>query len=312
MTARPADQRHLPKKDRKALARELARIEREREVRRRRRHRRLGWTGAGVATAAVAVVALLVVQASARAALVGPANMRADGIVLSGDGTAVTAARSTALDAGEQPTATAVDRTGGVLDLVLYTDYASADAATFWAAGGDAVQQWVTAGYATLEVHPLALEDDATGDYAARAAGALACVADAAPDSALPVHTALLAAQPDLGADGLSDDELVTLVQDAGITDPAVAGCITDGDFTDWAADATDRAAAGVPFDVGSVRTSPVLLVGGEQYTGALDDADALLAFVEDVAARLAQDAAADDAATAAPTDAATDAATDG
>ncbi|MBD3780810.1 MAG: hypothetical protein IE923_16300, partial [Micrococcales bacterium] len=47
MTARPADQQKLPKKERKALARELARLQREREARRRRRNRRLGWAGAG-------------------------------------------------------------------------------------------------------------------------------------------------------------------------------------------------------------------------------------------------------------------------
>ncbi|WP_454049595.1 DsbA family protein [Cellulomonas sp. Marseille-Q8402] len=291
MSSRPAGQEKLPKKDRKALARELARIEREREARRRRRNRRLGRAGAGTAVVAVAVVAVLAVQASARAGQVGPHNMLADGVVLGGDGTTVTASRTSALDPGQDPTPTVVDRSTGVLDLVLYVDYASPEAAAFWSAGAAGVEQWVTAGSATLELHPLALET--AGDYSARAAGALACVADTVPDSALAVHDALLAAQPDLDQDGLDDDELLALVQGAGVTDQGVADCVTGGDFTDWAQQATDRAASGVPFDVGAVTTSPVLLVGGQEYTGALDDPDALAAFVEQVGTQLEAEAAA-------------------
>jgi hypothetical protein len=326
MSTRPAGTDKLPKKDRKALARELARIERELEARRRRRKRRLGWAGAGTAAVAAGVVAVLAVQASVRAGQVGPANMASDGIVLTGDGSAVTATRTGALSPGESPTATTVDRSSGVLDLVLYLDYRSPDAAALWTANSSAVEQWVTAGYATLELHPLALLDGATvstsatataapsptpsadvatdpgdllgtmattGDYSLRAAGALACVADTAPDSTLAVHDALLAAQPDLDEDGLDDDDLLALVQDAGVTDEAVADCVTGRDFTDWAQEATDRAADGVPFDVGAVTSIPVLLVGGQEYTGALGDADALLAFIEQVSTQLAEEAAA-------------------
>ncbi|WP_217616973.1 thioredoxin domain-containing protein [Cellulomonas sp. GbtcB1] len=330
MSSRPPAQEKLPKKDRKALARELARLERERQARRRRRNRRLGWAGAGTAVVAVGVIAALAVQASVRAGQVGPHNMLSDGVVLTGDGSAVAASRTSALDPGASPVATVVDRSSGVLDLVLYLDYRSPEAETFWAANSASVEQWVTAGYATLEIHPLALLDGAavstgtgaspspsataspapsatasasaddsllgtmqtTGDYSARAAGALACVADTAPDSVLAVHDALLAAQPDLDEDGLTDDDLVALVQNAGVTDTAVADCVTNGDFTDWAQEATTRAADSVPYDVGSVTTSPVVLVGGQQYTGDLGDADALLAFIEEVSTQLAAEAA--------------------
>lgn len=334
MSSRPAGQEKLPKKDRKALARELAKIEREREVQRRRRNRRLGWTAAGTAVVAAGVVAALVVQSSIRAGQVGPVNMLSDGIVLGGDGSAITAARTTALDAGGTPVPTVVDRTSGVLDLVLYLDYRSPEAETLWSTNSAAIEQWVTAGYATLELHPLALLDDATvaaptaspspsatttddapagdlqttGDYSLRAAGALACVADTLPDSALAVHDALVAAQPDLGASGLDDDDLLALVQGAGVTDETVTGCISSGGFTDWAQEATDRAAESVPYDIGSVTTSPVLLVGGQEYTGALDDTDALIAFIEQVSEQLAEEAAAaEPTASPSPTDAATD-----
>jgi hypothetical protein len=328
MSSRPPAQEKLPKKDRKALARELARLERERQARRRRRNRRLGWAGAGTAVVAAGVVAALAVQASVRAGQVGPQNMLSDGVVLTGDGSAVAASRTGALDPGASPVPTVVDRSSGVLDLVLYLDYRSPEAQTFWSANSASVEQWVTAGYATLEIHPLALLDGATvrtgagatpsasataspapsaaptaddsllgtmqtsGDYSARAAGALACVADTVPDSVLAVHDALLAAQPDLDEDGIDDEDLLALVQDAGVTDATVADCVTGGDFTDWAQAATTRAADSVPFDVGSVTTSPVVLVGGQQYTGDLGDADALLAFIEQVSTELAAQAA--------------------
>ncbi|QZN84974.1 thioredoxin domain-containing protein [Cellulomonas sp. C5510] len=314
MTARPADQQKLPKKERKALARELARLERERQARRRRRNRRLGWAGAGTGAVAAGVVAVLLVQASVRAGQVGPLGMLSDGVVLAGDGSTVSPVSTGGIPAGGAPVATAVDRTSGVLDLVLYVDYRSPEAAALWQADGSVLAQWVTAGNATLEVHPLALLDGTTvaaptssaspsasaspepspsatattGDYSLRAAGALACVVDGQPDAVLAVHQALLTAQPGLDADGLDDDELVALVQDAGARDDAVADCVRAGDFTDWAREATDRAADSVPFDVGSVTTSPVLLVGGREYTGALDDPAALSAFVTEVAGQLA------------------------
>jgi len=347
MTARRPAPEKLPKKDRKALARELARMEREREAQRRRRNRRLGWAGAGTTVVAAGVVVALAVQASARAAQVGPSNMLSDGIVLTGDGSALTATRTSALDPGESPVATVVDRTTGVVDLVLYLDYRDPQAQEFWAASAAQIEQWVTGGYATLEIHPLALLDGATvatgdasgsasaspsaaptaspsasasdsaaagsgeallgtmtttGDYSARAAGALACVADSTPDGVLAVHDALLAAQPDLDEDGIDDEDLLALVQNAGATDEDVADCITGGDFTDWARAATERAADSVPFDVGSVTRSPVVLVGGQQYTGDLGDADALSAFIGEVSTQLSEEAA---AATASPSAAA-------
>lgn len=332
MSSRPAGQEKLSKKDRKALARELARMEREREAQRKRRKRRLAWAGTGTAVVVVGVVTALIVHASVQAGHVGPKNMRSDGLVFTGtgNGNAVTANRTTALDPGEPPTPTPVDRQNN-LDVVVYADYRSPDAATFWAANSAAIGGWVTAGLASLEVHPLALLDgtevdvqppvspspspsptpspapsaaptrmQTTGDYSARAAGALACVADTVPDGGLAVHNALLAAQPELTASGLNDDDLVALVRGAGVTDERVADCITRGGFTDWVREATDRAAASVPYDIGSVTTSPVVLIGGREYTGALDDPEALKAFVEQVGMDLAAEAAAD--ASASPT----------
>ena len=284
------------RKERRAIAREQEKIDRRRRAARKRRNRVLLAVGLPLAGIATATGVVLVMQSRARAAElaaeVGPHNMLSDGVVLSGDGTTMTALRTSALDAGAEPEDTVVDRSSGVLDIVMYTDYRSDDAATFWTATSSNLESWVTAGQATFEVHPLALDGD---DYALRAAGALACVADSAPDSAFAVHSALLTAQPDLTESGLDTAGIEALVSGVGVDSTEVTACLEDGDYTDWAAEATARAAQSVPYDgIGPVTTSPVILVAGQQYTGDLSDADAFTSFVSDVYDQVVAEAATD------------------
>lgn len=310
-------------KERRAADRVLARAERERRRRRARRWRVVRRTSAPVAALAVVVAVAVALHAQAQAAGTGPANMAADGVLLAGDGTATAAVRTHALAPGEEPTATVVD--AAVPDVVLYVDYRDPQAAAFWAASGEQVESWVTMGYTTVEIHPVAVLDgtevpaatatadptstataaaDATaaatpdaratdvpsaqatatattGDYSARAAGALACVADVQPDAVLMAHAALLEQVGGLDADGLSTDELVAVVTTAIGADEDVEACVRGGDFVDWAQEATARAAEAVPYaEVGAVTTSPVVLVAGQPYTGDLGDADDFASFL--------------------------------
>ncbi|MGN8247115.1 DsbA family protein [Cellulomonas soli] len=292
MSYSTAKKHERARKQRRALAREQEKLERQRRAARRKRRRVV--LGVGLPLAAVATAAGVVLtvrsraeaaeaaeRAAIRAAAVGPQNMLSDGIVLAGDGTTMAAVPTAAIDADAAPVATTVDRTSGVLDIVMYADYRSADAATFWTAVSTDLESWVTGGQATLELHPLALDGD---DYALRAAGAMGCVADTTPDSAFVAHAALLAAQPDLDEDGLDTAGLETLLSGVGVDTSLVSDCLEQGDFADWASEATARAAASVPYDqVGQVTTSPVVLVAGVPYTGDLADADAFAAFVSQV-----------------------------
>ncbi|MBF4632786.1 thioredoxin domain-containing protein [Agreia pratensis] len=275
----------LSKKERRDLVRELARLERE-EAARRRRRRRIAWrAGLGVAgIAALSVGTVTIVSALQPAPVLGPSNMASDGILFSGNGKSVTAATTVALESGATPESNALDTTDGRLHLVVYTDYGSADSATFDTANGSTLLSWVTSGNATLELHPVALDDSVNQNYSKRAANAVACVADAAPDSVPAVNTALAAAQSTAGASGLTDEQLVALVQKAGENDKSVADCITSGTFNDWVTDATGRARASVPnSDVPALKTAPLVLVNGKAYTGALDDASAFESFVKSV-----------------------------
>ncbi|OJV60025.1 MAG: hypothetical protein BGO38_00215 [Cellulomonas sp. 73-145] len=134
-------------------------------------------------------------------------------------------------------------------------------------------------------------------DYALRAANAFACVASYQPSSALAVNDALFTAQHTFGSAGLTQAQLVTLVNNAGVTSSTVSSCITSRRYVDWAQQATDRSGVtGVTVDV-----------AGRPYTGSVDDTTAFSTFVASVYSSLAASAS---AATATPTPTATPAQT--
>lgn len=293
-------------REKPASPREQARVAQEQRRAQERRRRRNGWIAAvaGVVVLVVVGVVLLVnaqERSQARADQTGPTNMQSDGVVLiSGSSSSITAATTPAIGPGGAPVATQSLREKGIIDVVLYVDYRSPEAATFWKTNQAMLKEWITGGHVTLEVHPVAMLDGTTptapaataaaspapaaydGDYSLRAAGAMACVADADPAHAYDVNAALLAAQPTLPTSGLTTTELVALVEKAGAT--GVAGCIEHGDFTDYVTQATTRAQASVPFEnVPALGTPFFSLVGGIPYPGEDGSADQFFAFMAQV-----------------------------
>ncbi|WP_147305319.1 hypothetical protein [Subtercola boreus] len=132
---------------------------------------------------AVLAVAGLVTGTFVRARLIGPANMATDGILFTGDGTTTTPSTTAALDVGASPAAASFDPSNGVLSVDLSIDYAGPDAATFETTNGSTIQGWVTQGYATLSIHPVALVSFDSNSQSMRTANTIACVADQAPSS---------------------------------------------------------------------------------------------------------------------------------
>lgn len=314
----------IARKDRREVDRELARIERERRARRARQRRIALRAGVVVGVLAVLAGAGLVVNARIEAGRRGPANMISDGLVLSSDGTTTNALPTDPLPDNGTPTPTVDLSASGFTQAVAYLDYADPASAAFWAANGTLLENWLTSsgGHASLELHPVALSagresyspapapsssaaptpnpQDAGHDYAVRAANAFACVAASRPDSALAVNDALFAAQSQFGSAGLSDDELVQLVADAGVT--GVDGCIRGHRYTRWVERASDRAALTVPFDgVDAVSSTPLVVIGGQQYTGAPEDSTSFLGFLLQVSEEISA-AASSDTPTPTPT----------
>lgn len=276
----------LTKRERQELARIEARERRESERLRRRRNRLLGQGGAALGVLAVVALVAWNVWSQQEVASTGPANMRSDGIVLAGADSAVSAVTTAPIEAGEQPVPTdeAATRAGGVATIDLYVDYLCPYCGQFETANAPTLRSWLEQGAITLEIHPVAILDSSSAgsEYSSRAANVAACVADEDPDRFLAVHEALFAKQPAEGTTGLSDDELRALVTGAGVTDDDVLACITAGEFRPWVAAATKRATSEplANSSVAELTSTPTVLVNGQQYTGAPDDADAFVAFV--------------------------------
>lgn len=175
----------------------------------------------------------------------GPANMASWGIALTGSDGNITAVRTDATAATASPTAT--EWTGDDADkkhVQLYLDWACPACKAFEEGNAELLTDAVASGEITLELFPLAVVDRAySTDYATRGANAAACVADLAPDSFLDVQERMFAAQPAEGTAGLSNEDMIRIIGEAGVTDPKLATCITDGTYRGWVEAATNRVA---------------------------------------------------------------------
>jgi protein-disulfide isomerase len=190
------------------------------------------------------------------------------------------AEESTGTEADPTPTPSS----SSTADIRVYVDYLAPGARQFEMANAPQLSSWVTQGAATLSYHPVAmLTAKSNGTkYSLRAAGAAACVATHSPEKVFAFNHALLEQQPDANSDGLSDDELATLAQTAGVSEPKVVrACIENGEYMAWAKSATDEAVHGIPgTDDLTLTGTPMILVNGEQYRGALDDPKEFAQFV--------------------------------
>lgn len=127
-------------------------------------------------------------------------------------------------------------------EVDVFVDFICPICGDFEDAYGEQLQQAAADDKITLNIHPISiLNRYSTGDseYSSRAAGAMYCVADAAPDSALNYFNLLFEKQPQENTPGLSDDELTDLANqvDAG----AAADCIADGTFRTFPEDQADK-----------------------------------------------------------------------
>ena len=274
-----------PKKDRREEARETARLMRAEQAKRDTRRRLLLRGGIGIGLlAVVAIVTLVIVNTVNTPAAAGPANMASDGILLGSDGTAVSAATSAALTADADPIATDQTALTDTANIVLYLDYLCPICGNFETTNGKQITDWVTAGNATVEIHPISILDRLSSGtkYATRAANAAACVADYDPNNFLAFNTAMFADQPAENSSGPTNAELASLAQGAGVTSSDVASCITDQTYAGWVDASTQRALAGpIPnSDIENVKGTPTVLVNGVSYNGSFADADAFEAFV--------------------------------
>jgi len=284
MTHGGSDGSRPTKNERREAARAKARALREQQRRAERRNR---WIIQGglvmVCLAIVAIVAIVIVN-SIRPAAPGPRNMATDGIKIGQDLKAVT---TPALSPGAAPSSTPTDQAEAddPIAIRLYVDYQCPHCRDFETANADQLAAWLNSGAATVEIHPIAILNNASQgtQYSTRAANAAACVADRSPDSFWAFNQLLFANQPEENTPGLPDSKLIALTEEADVANAsAIADCIRDGTFRSWVSDATSRAVQGpVPdSNVARVISTPTVIVNGLEYPGAFTDADAFASFV--------------------------------
>jgi protein-disulfide isomerase len=278
-------QERLTKDQRREQARELARLEREARLKAQSRNRVLIRVGA-----TVGVVALLAaigggIWLATRPAGPGPVNMASDGILFTGtDDGEVEAVQTGAVPAEGTPIATDPDAYDVPARIVTYLDYGCPYCNQFETTNASQIADLVAAGYATLEVHPIAILDRAFlgSEYSTRAANAMACVAASEPNAFLDANAALFAGQPAEQTEGLTDGEIRDILDSAGALTDEVSACIGDRRYDGWVTAATERATTDP--DLANPSTggfgTPTILVNGVRYTGALDDPSAFATFV--------------------------------
>lgn len=194
----------------------------------------------------------------------GPANL-ADALVVDADGVVP----QDAVAADGEPQELPVD--GTVVTVVVDPTCEYCD--RFLDANGAQLAEWADDGAATIAYVPVAIGDTVESGYASSlGVAALACVADADAEAALPMLQSMLDRNVDLDAAGVVE-----------LADEAVDGagdCVTQGTFAWWTRQATERALEGALPDGAPLGGVPSVYVGDRLYSGDVADAEAFAAFV--------------------------------
>lgn len=271
---------------------------------------------AAVSVAVVAIVAIVVTWAVSSAAskpMLSPANVSDDGFVVTGvsgvgltgddqGGTGAIEGETATPTPEPTPTPDATPVETPTVDIRVYVDYLSTGSRDFQLANVQQLSKWVTEDAAALSYYPVAmLTSKSNGTkYSLRAASAAACVATYSPDHFFAFNNALLTQQPEVDSDGYTDAELADLAIASGADGAKIVrACIEEQDFASWAKTATERALDGLPdTDDIALTGTPMVLVNGIPYVGALDDPKEFAQFVLTVAS----DAYYDETPTPSPT----------
>lgn len=266
--------------DRRSQAREAARLAREKAERRRRMRRWLvpAVVSLGVLALFAAVLIALGVSRPVPPSEAGPRNMATGGIQFVGEAGVVTPVETPAIPAGGAP----LERDpqdDGVAHVIVYLDLSCPACRQFEEVYGGDILALVAAGEVRYEVRPVAILDHRYqgSRYSTRANNAAACVADRAPESFLDVAATMFRSQPSESTPGLSDDEILRLVRDAGVADAAVDACIRDESFAPFVAANTDRATTDPHLRGPRGFSTPTLVVDGQLWDRSADP----LTFIE-------------------------------
>jgi len=272
---------HLSKNQRRVAAREKAKALRESQQKKERRGRLLLQGGLILASLAIVATVTLIIVNSIRPPNPGPLNMLSDGLLIGENFEVVT---TPALQPDEEPVATEPDPESDAIAIQIWVDYQCPVCAVFEQTNNEQITTLIEQGAATLEIHPVAILDRASlgARYSTRSTNAAACVANYSPDTFFDFHNVLFANQPEEQTSGPDDEALIALAEEAGVSELSnVEECVTDERFEGWVEAATQRAVTDPALlnEQGQFGT-PTVLVNGERFTGAPNDATAFAQFI--------------------------------
>jgi protein-disulfide isomerase len=203
-------------------------------------------------------------------------------VVVTGAGIGIQAAR---VSAGNGPAPQSVSlsdgvqlgRSGARVTIEVYEDPQCPVCANFESRVGPQLQRWLDSGTARVHYFVIGvLDTQSTTRYSSRAAAAMYCAADAGRFQ--PYHDLLFANQPAERSAGLSDDQLISLGQRAGIAgtqSQTFSQCVKTKKYVDFVARMSDQASRdgvlGIPTVL--VDGSPVQEVTLPGVTAAVDAA---------------------------------------
>lgn len=137
------------------------------------------------------------------------------------------AANGTPASSGAKPTASNIDTDNGAITfgkgtntVDTYIDFMCPYCNEFEQAEGSTIQRLVSDGKVTLNVHPVTILDSHSNGtlYSSRAASAMYSVAIADPTHAYAFLQALYKNQPQENSNGLTDQQIVNIAKNAGVT----------------------------------------------------------------------------------------------
>lgn len=268
------------KNQRRAEAREIARLEREQRQKRQRRTKVLVRVGATVGVLAVLAAIGGGIWLSSRPDAPGPANLLSGGALFTGSNGEISIVETAGQAAGEDPPPSDTSSYDASANIVSYLDFGCEYCKAFETTNAAQIEELVAAGEATLEVVPVAI----TGPYAVRSASAVACLAAYQPESFFDMLPAMYDNQPAEGT-SLTNSEILEIWRNAGI-DPSteLESCVNDERYAEWIQANTERVvndpAIANPATGGF--GTPTIFVNDIRYEGTLQDPAVFAQFISD------------------------------
>lgn len=220
--------------DRRQAAREKARQIAEAQAKREKTARTVLYTGVGVVVVAViAVIVFLIYQAAQPTP--GPKTYSAGSITLASDGESVQAYGAKGASGDDAPADAPAFTESGLPDtapvVTVFMDFQCPGCAGFEQANGQTLDKLVEEGTIAVEYYPVAILDSSSqgNEFSTRSANLMACVADSGQaDVYMDVTKAMFASQPEQGANGMTDEQMLGIAEEAGV-DLSAATTLEDG-----------------------------------------------------------------------------------